>query len=98
MSDKYILDGHEAVPEPYLMKWGAWLQSADRVVKKTKLPDCEISTVFLGLDHGYDPSKPPLIFETMVFGGKFDQEMERYSTWDEALSGHQTMIEKVKSA
>ena len=33
----------------------------------------------------------PLIFETMVFGGLNDQDMERYSTEREAMAGHDRM-------
>lgn len=53
-----------------------------------------VSTVFLGLDHQYGDG-PPLLFETMVFGGPLDHEMNRYSTWNEAEKGHQEMVERV---
>lgn len=39
----------------------------------------------------------PLLFETMVFGGPFDQEMARYSTWDEAEAGHKKMVKRIKA-
>ncbi len=96
MSDgEYILDGHKPVIENDLMKWGAWFETADRrVVKTTLSKDVEVSTVFLGLDHSFGKG-PPILFETMVFGGKFDQEMDRYSTWEEAEKGHKQMVEKI---
>lgn len=53
-----------------------------------------ISTIFLGLDHRFG-SGPPLLFETMIFGGKFDQEQWRYSTWDEAERCHRNAVEKI---
>ena len=54
-----------------------------------------VSTVWLGLDHSFGlTSKTPIIFETLVFGGPFDGDMERYSTEEEALRGHQAMVEK----
>jgi hypothetical protein len=68
-------------------------ESQNRHVAKTKGPGCKISTVFLGLDHSFGEGKP-LLFETMVFGGKFDQETNRYSTWDEAEAGHIEMCIK----
>jgi hypothetical protein len=34
-----------------------------------------ISTVFLGLDHRHFGDGPPLLFETMVFGGSRDGTM-----------------------
>lgn len=55
----------------------------------------EVSTVWLGLNHNYGSGRP-LIFETMVFGGELDNEMDRYSTLDEAIAGHQRMVERVQ--
>lgn len=58
-----------------------------------------VSTVFLGLDHNWEPDGPPLIFETMVFASDYpeiDQDCERYSTWDDALKGHNNMVDIVE--
>lgn len=54
-----------------------------------------VSTVWLGLDHSFGAG-PPLIFETMVFGGEdFDDlDMERYATEEEAIEGHKAMVAK----
>jgi hypothetical protein len=40
---------------------------------------------------------PPLIFETMVFGGSKDGEMDRYSTKEEAEKGHEAMVRFCKT-
>jgi hypothetical protein len=66
-------------------------------VAKTKVGDAEVSTVWLGLDHGYEDTGP-LIFETLVFGGPLDDEMERYATEAEALAGHEAMVVRVEQA
>jgi len=50
-----------------------------------------VSTVFLGLDHQYGDG-PPLVFETMVFHDGDGREEWRYSTWDEAVTGHQAIV------
>ena len=42
----------------------------------------EASTVFLGLDHQLTEDGPPLLFETMVFGGPLSGETDRCSTWE----------------
>lgn len=63
----------------------------------TAVGDVKVSTVFLMLDHQYGDG-PPLLFETMVFGGKLDQEQVRYSTWDEACVGHVEMVKRVEEA
>src|SRR5687768_5852202 len=88
----YILEGKE--PKPCeLMEWASSMSNIDgRVVNKTTLPDgTNISTVFLGLDHSYGDG-PPVLFETMIFGGEHDQEQWRYHTWDEAEKGHQEAV------
>jgi hypothetical protein len=54
-----------------------------------------ISTVFLGLDHNHGGVGPPILFETMVFGGPLDRECQRYATWDEAEAGHAEMVARV---
>jgi len=62
-------------------------------VAKTDLPgDVFVSTVFLGLDHGFGRPGPPILFETMVFGGPMDDYQERYATWDEAEAGHERIV------
>lgn len=56
-----------------------------------------VSTVFLGLDHNWNPeSKIPIVFETMVFRNSVDIYQERYSIWKEAEEGHQRAIQWVK--
>ena len=72
MSDKYILKDHVPVLEDDLLKWGRWFETADRTVARTRIKNIEISTVFLGLDHAFGQGNP-LLFETMVFGGKLNK-------------------------
>ncbi len=96
MSDKYILEGHEPIECPDLMRWASWFEKADRHVDKTAIGDIKISTVFLGLNHNFGDG-PPVLFETMIFGGDFNEEMWRYSTWEGAEKGHQKAVEKVKA-
>lgn len=57
--------------------------------------DVEVSTVHLVIDHSHGQG-PPVIFETMVFGGPHDQTCERYSTLDEAKAGHRAVVERVR--
>ncbi len=68
----------------------------DRKVDFTQDKEYQVSTVFLVLDHGFDESGPPLVFETMVFpyNTRLDEDCERYSTWEEAKEGHKRMCEK----
>lgn len=66
-----------------------------RLLFHTGNADLRVSTVFLVFDHGHGFTSKPLLFETMVFGGAFDREMERYCTYDEAEYGHKAWVAKV---
>lgn len=93
----YKLEGKEVVKVNDLMEWAKWLESADCHVAKDESHGVRVSTVFLGLDHSFG-SGPPLLFETMVFGGKLDGEMDRYHTWQEAETGHEAMKKRVEES
>jgi len=95
MKDTYILDGHTPVQEPDILKWGRWLDENNHTrVALDTIRGCRVSTVFLGLDHSYcyDEVHEPVLFETMIFGGKYDQYQDRYCTWDEAIEGHKKAV------
>jgi len=96
MTDRYILDGKTPVPCEDLIKWALWLENSKRHVGSEIRGNVRVSTVFLGIDHRYPPAKgPPLLFETMVFGGEHDQDMGRCSTWDEAEKMHREFCARV---
>jgi len=78
-------------------EWLRMFEGRNRFMFFTPCCGCRVSTVFLGLDHGFSfkPDAEPVCFETMVFGGEMDQDMDRHITWDEAEEGHQTIVEKV---
>jgi hypothetical protein len=53
--------------------------------------------VFLGLDHNWGKG-PPILWETMCFGGEMDDEMARCSgSREQAEAMHERMVSKVKS-
>ena len=65
-----------------------------QVRHSTLLDGVRVSTVWLGQDHAWDGGRP-LIFESMVFkGDKSNLDCERYSTEEEAIAGHERMVEK----
>jgi hypothetical protein len=91
---RYVLDGHEPVEEPDPITWATWLESADRIVRYAVLDGgTAISTIFLGLDHNWGDG-PPLLFESMIFGGHEHGSTNRYSTWEEAEAGHDEMLRR----
>ena len=93
----WMLDGRTPVGTNNLTEWGQWFQQGKRKVARHRKARTVVSTVFLGLDHGYCGG-PPILFETMIFGGPHDQYQERYCTWDEAVRGHAVacVLAKVK--
>jgi hypothetical protein len=72
--------------------------------------DIRVSTVFLGLNHRYDPEGPALRFETMVFGPTKDRRktirgmpepnpldyQERNTTLAQAKEGHARAVKWAK--
>ncbi len=86
--DIYILDDSRNAIRCGMDEWGEFMSDpSKRIVARSTLSVSEVSTVFLGMDHSFMEG-PPLLFETMVFGGKHDGYMERYCTWEEAQAGH----------
>ena len=65
-------------------------------VAETIIGPVHISTVFLGIDHRHFGDGPPLLFETMIFGGTLDHFQNRCSTWDEAEAMHAEAVELVR--
>jgi hypothetical protein len=100
MSDHYILGGSDG-KTPIMCDLMTWARSLEgrgsRIVAKEYVYGSLISTVFLGLDHNYGEG-PPLLFETLVFGGPMDGECRRCTTWQEAEEQHEAMVERVKDA
>ncbi len=97
---QYILVDKKPVVELDLLKWSEWLEKnyyTGRIVKQTHHKDIFISTVFLGLDHRFGPGTP-VLFETMIFGGKHDQYQERYETWEAAERGHEKALKLVRAS
>ena len=88
----YILDDEKnviPVPEKNFLAWARWFEDFERRrVADTRTAGVRVSTVFLGLDHRWGGGGPPLVFETMIFGGPYDQYQDRYGSWDDAVLGH----------
>jgi hypothetical protein len=95
MNGKYILDGKIAVECHDLKAWAKWYETGNRRVADETINGMRVSTVFLSLDHSFGEG-PPMLFETMVFGGPLDQEQDRCATWDQAEAMHKAMVYRVK--
>ena len=89
--------GKLAVPCRDLMEWAHWFETANRHVAQTEVGPMLVSTVFLGLDHNFRDTGPPLLFETMVFGGEEASEWaesycERTPDWAAAEAAHRRAV------
>jgi hypothetical protein len=101
----FVLDDDgEPVAVDDVEVWGAWFESTRdndaRVLARDRdespgAPDVLVSTVFLALDHSFGADGPPVLWETLVFGGPLDGEMQRYTSRAAALQGHQAMCRRV---
>lgn len=85
-----------------LLRWAAWYEDPEnRRVALTHLAilpglpglpgSVRVSTIFIGIDHSLGLSEP-LLFETMIFGGELDRQVERYTTLDDARAGHEHIV------
>ena len=94
---QHYYDKH-GVPIP-MGDWCALFGDLDyRRVASDEIGESRISTIWLGIDHNFGFDGEPILFETMVFGGALDGEQWRYRTLDEALAGHNEIVEMVRKA
>jgi hypothetical protein len=93
MSDKYVLEADHSLRQvDDLAEWARAFEATERVVARTEIePGILVSTVFLGIDHSFGHGLP-LVFETMIFRGGNGEEQWRYSTWEEAVAGHERAV------
>lgn len=89
----YDIDGN---PLSSTEEWAALFERKHKDgygrIGTTHYGDVWVSTVWLGLNHNWNPDGPILIFETMVFGAEegsewCDYEM-RYATKEQAKAAH----------
>lgn len=80
-----------------ILDWARWFESFDRVVAQTNIGEVLISTVFLGIDHNFHEEGAPILFETMVFGGEYNEYQKRYRTLEEAMLRHEWVVGQVEA-
>lgn len=99
----YVLNERgEPVVEPDLMKWAAWFEDPlqlEAIVMVQYVGEARVSTVFLGLNANMFSKGPPMLWETMVFGGPLNGEMTRCAgSREQAMAMHEEMIKRVQLA
>lgn len=107
MPDFYKLNEDKTISSCTADEWGKQMElmctTETKHVSDEIVNGKRISTVWLGLDHGFPrwsghtENYRPLVFETMVFneGSGMDIYCDRYSTWEEAEEGHKKAVEWV---
>ncbi len=93
----YMLVGKFVLPVENAVAWARSFERHNRTIAYDMIGDKLVSTVFLGIDHSFGLTDEPTLFETMVFTPPSwgDEKCERYSTWDQAMTGHLQMCHKV---
>jgi len=99
MSDFYIL-GEDNRPIPAdIETWARWRAGNQdrRVVQQTPVDGAVVSTVFLGIDHGFGlDGSPPVLWETMVFH-RTHQTHQTHQTHEGLTSGFEDYQERYTS-
>lgn len=93
-----------------MMEWFNWFANIkNRRIDYTDISNCKnypngefVSTIFLGCDFKFKDAdefieNKPMLFETMVFGGKYNQRGWQYSTFGEAKRGHYTIVKCIEN-
>jgi len=94
----YVLDDRgEPVAAGSVEEWARWFEAnrLNRHVGDTTIDGVRVSTVFLGVDHQWG-SGPPLIFETMIFGGPYDSYEWRWTTRAQASANHDQAVAAIR--
>jgi len=95
----WILDDKGRPIEVDLFTWAKWFASAKRVVCQETIAQNRISTIFMGIDHGWLDDGPPILWETMTFGAKLDCDQERCAgSREQAEAMHEEMVQRVCEA
>jgi hypothetical protein len=99
---QYVIEGGRPVPARDTVDWCLFFEApSNRRVRSTRLPGVWVSTVFLGLDHGFGRGAP-VLWETMVFVEKdlpwdeIHEQQRRYSSRRAAVEGHDETVQLVR--
>jgi hypothetical protein len=76
-------------------EWAEWMRTGERFIRQEYVGEAWVSTVFLTNDHSFGLG-PPVLWETMIFGGEDDQSMWRYTSEQAAIEGHERIVEALR--
>lgn len=87
---------HELIRTDDPFEWSFWCMTNDRKVAESYVCGFWVSTVFLGLDHGFAGTR--LLFETMVFDEGSTIRCDRCETWEQAEAMHARIVAEIDTA
>jgi hypothetical protein len=95
----WILDKNGRPVAVDLLTWAKWFGTAERIIAQETIAQNWVSTIFLGIDHNYEPHGPPILWETMSFGAKRNQDCRRCAgSIEQAEAMHEDMVKAVCEA
>jgi hypothetical protein len=82
-----------------LLTWAKWFGTAERFICAETIAQNSVSTIFLGIDHNWNPHGPPILWETMTFGAKLDNHQDQCAgSKEQAEAMHERMVKRVCKA
>lgn len=94
----YRLNDNNEIEECTPSQAEEFIHSERKIVRQEYVGEKFVSTVMLTIDHNFLRYGDPILFETMIFGNNSGLESycARYRTYQEALRGHNEVVEKLK--
>jgi hypothetical protein len=97
--EHWILDDKGRPKLVDLFTWARWFGTAERIVCQETIGQNTVSTIFLGIDHSFMEEGPPILWETMTFGAKLNNEQMRCAgSKEQAEAMHEEMVRLVCEA
>lgn len=97
--EHYILDDKGRPVQVDLLTWAKWFGTAERIICHETIGQNWISTIFMGIDYSFVCDGPPILWETMTFGAKLNQEQMRCAgSREQAEAMHEEMVKLVCEA
>ena len=93
----YILREGQPVPANDANEWAQWCLThrAERLVAEEWVGEALVCTSFLGIDVNL-LGAIPILWETVVWGGKYDKYVRRCASRKEAERGHRETVRMLR--
>jgi hypothetical protein len=90
-TNKFILnENNQVVPTFDINEWMQFVNSSRRDIRKSTINNIGIITIFVG-------SSINSLFETKIFSLDNNKVVKRYSTYEDALAGHQMVCNLIEN-